>query len=88
VAKSKSPSLLLGPSTSDRARQLRDLRRLRGRRRVWFVYTHVHGSEERFLRRELLPRLGEIGTKIDEFDAPGAHAFLYRIRLRGGAPIP
>jgi hypothetical protein len=73
----KSKSVLVGPS--DEAREIGDLSRLRSRSRVWFVYTHVHGAEEKFIKGRILVRLAELGTRIAEVDEHGAHAYLYTV---------
>jgi hypothetical protein len=73
----KSKSVLVGPS--DEAGQIGDLSRVRSRSRVWFLYTHVHGAEEKFIKGRVLVRLAELGTRIAEIDEHGAHAYLYRV---------
>jgi hypothetical protein len=78
AVKSKSRSILIGPSTSVQA-QLADLNRLRGRRRVWFVYSHLYGSEPGFVKQRLLGRLDEMGVRVAKVIKPGAYAYLYRL---------
>jgi hypothetical protein len=76
----ESRTVLVGPDTDDPTQQLNDLRRLRGRTRVWLVYSHVDRAESDFIRRRLLGRLGEMGMRVDVVDEPGAHAYLYALR--------
>jgi hypothetical protein len=60
-----------------------DLNRVRGRRRVWFLYTHVSGDQEQaFIQGTLLRHMASLGNRVNGIDLPGAHAYLYE---RGGA---
>ena len=77
-----SPAVVIGRyAGDDRTRSLADLQRLRGRRRVWFLYTHVRDSHERsFIERELVGYLDRIGTRVRAIDRPQAHGYLYELR--------
>jgi len=59
-----------------------DLERLRGKRRVWVVFSHVYrGSgidEEQFF----LSCLDICGTRLDEFRGAGSSAYLYDLSAR------
>jgi hypothetical protein len=57
---------------------IKDIERLAGRGRVWFVYSQVsYPGERAFIERKLLPRLAKLGRPITGVDEPGAHAYLY-----------
>ena len=56
---------------------IQELNGLAGHGRTWFVFTHVYNwgrIDEEVL---FLEHLDELGTRLDEFRAPGASAFLY-----------
>ena len=63
-------------------RFLRDLNKIDGRNRIWFIFTHVigcgncEGDKLQFHVRSL----NDHGVQIDEFHAPGADVFLYNFR--------
>lgn len=78
----RSRSVLIGRSTNVWTEQLQDLNRLRGRRRVWLIYSHLYGSEPAFVKQHLLRRLDEIGKRLRAFTEPGAHAYLYDLDSR------
>jgi hypothetical protein len=78
----RSRSVLIGPSTNVRTEQLRDLNRLRGRRRVWFIYSHLYSDEPAFVKQHLLRRLDEMGKRLSAFTEPGANAYLYDLDSR------
>jgi hypothetical protein len=82
--KPNSRAVLVGPNTDDQTQQLNDLNRLRGRTRVWFVYSHVNDAQRKFIRRRLLGRLDEMGVRTAGVDEPGAHAYLYTLEPRSG----
>jgi hypothetical protein len=82
--KPKSRAVLVGPDTDDQTQQIDDLNRLRGRTRVWFVYSHVNDAERKFIKRRLLGRLDEMGVRTATVDEPGAHAYLYTLRPDAG----
>ena len=56
-----------------------DMSRVEGRRRVWFLYSHLNESEK-LVVEAMLRRLESLGERIDGIDRPGAHAYLYRLR--------
>ncbi|MGB3340565.1 MAG: glycosyltransferase family 39 protein [bacterium] len=54
-----------------------DLSRLKGNKRVWFVFSHIatgHGVDEKRLIKSYLDLLGE---QLAAFQAPGSAAYLY-----------
>jgi hypothetical protein len=76
---------LLGGWTVFRARSLgewetirEDLRRLRGRERVWVVVAYLRGHEREFIHFTL----GRLGVPLDYHGEPGVDVHLYD--LRGG----
>jgi hypothetical protein len=54
-----------------------DLDRLRGNKRVWLLFSHVHKDEERLF----LSHLQGIGMRLDSFTAPGAAVYLYDLGI-------
>jgi hypothetical protein len=72
-------------SESNWKEDLRDLEGLRGRPRVWLVFTHVHNrygrpTEEDFFVLEL----DRMGRRLDAFRAPDAAVYLYDLAI----PLP
>ena len=62
---------------SDWSRYYEDIHKLKGNKRVWFVFSHIatsYGVDEQMLFESYLNLLGE---KIDSFQAPGSAAYLY-----------
>jgi hypothetical protein len=59
----------------DWGKYLKDLERLRGKGRVWFVFTPTGMDEQKFF----YTYLDALGTKVDSFMAHGAAAFLYSL---------
>jgi len=53
-----------------------DLERLRGRGRMWVIFSHIRGDEDKFS----LFYLDRIGHRTDAFNAQGAAAYLYDFR--------
>ncbi len=82
--RSAPPRLYIGPfAGADWERYLRDVDRVRGRARVWFVFTHASTSEEeRFQRERFLAHLDRIGIRKDSFSRNGARVYLYDLRGR------
>jgi hypothetical protein len=78
----------------DTRRYIEDLDRVRNRRRVWFLYTHVSDERDRsIVRSSLLPHLAKLAKKIEAIDRKGAHAYLYELIPsapddHGSAPPP
>jgi hypothetical protein len=65
----------------DPRRYVADLRRLKGRGRVWFLYSHVAtAGEKSFIQHDLIGELNEMGVLLNGIDRPGAHAYLYDLR--------
>ena len=54
-----------------------DLDKLRGRRRVWIVFSHTYWTNFGEIRRFALYYLERIGKKIDSFKSDGADVYLY-----------
>jgi uncharacterized membrane protein len=64
-------------SRSNWRNYLDDLEKLRGRQRVWILFSHVHrnrGIDERIL---MLDHLDQLGTRLDFIKVHGAEAYLY-----------
>jgi 4-amino-4-deoxy-L-arabinose transferase-like glycosyltransferase len=76
---STSSALVVGPLYRDHPEPyLNDLRRLNGRGRVWFLYSHVPNTEaESFIERDVIGELDRMGTRLEGIDRKGAHAYLY-----------
>jgi hypothetical protein len=49
-----------------------DIDQLRGKRRVWLLFSHLH-DQEKFL----LYLLDSRGTRLDDFKSAGAEVYLY-----------
>jgi hypothetical protein len=62
---------------------VRDMSRVEGRRRVWFLYSHLNDEGEESVVEAMLRRLESLGKRIDGIDRPRAHAYLYRLRGSG-----
>jgi hypothetical protein len=79
---SLSRDLVIGRYFGEHGSQyIADLNRLRGRRRVWFLYTHFDTLWERsFIQGPLLHHLTVLGVRIAGIDRPGAHAYLYEMK--------
>lgn len=58
---------------------IRDLDRVDGRRRVWFLFSHLNNDDE-LLVKAMLRHLDSIGNRINGIDRPNAHAYLFRLR--------
>jgi hypothetical protein len=55
----------------------RDLRRLRGHRRVWIIFAHIYNWKSVDERVLFLHYLDNIGTQLDGFETFGAAIYLY-----------
>jgi hypothetical protein len=53
---------------------IRDLDQLRGKKRIWLIFSHVFGSEELFFL-QYLDSIG--GKRLEAFQRPKASAYLY-----------
>ena len=80
--RSAPPTLHIGANTGNSLEgYIRDIERLRGRDRVWFVFTHASTPAEARVEYELLPAyLDEIGTRKASFEQNGARVYLYDLR--------
>ncbi len=58
---------------NDRGQYAVDLDRLRGQRRAWILFSHMHGDE----RDLFLSYLDTRGTRLDSFGRDGAGVYLY-----------
>jgi hypothetical protein len=68
------------------ARYVDDLRPLRGRPRVWVLFSHVYrrgGVDE---ERLFLHHLDAMGTRLDRFQRPGAAVYLYDLSRDPSTP--
>lgn len=68
---------------------IEEINQFLGQRRVWFLFSHVYNwgkiDEEKFF----LDYLNRIGSKLDEFKAPGSSAYLYSLKpLSKSQPNP
>jgi len=54
-----------------------DLERLRGRKRVWILFSHVYRAAGVDEERLLLNYLDEMGNKLDSSRSAGASVYLY-----------
>jgi hypothetical protein len=77
-----APDVILGRYFGLNAGQyVNDLKRIRGRRRVWFLYSHVNDEGDlKIVQQSLLRYMRSNGRRIEEIDRPGVHAYLYRMR--------
>ena len=80
AATGQSSDVIVGRHFRDDRGVLEDLGLLRHRRRVWILYTHLNGQNERMLVEDLLGSLGSADKRIYAIDRPGAHAYLFRVR--------
>lgn len=80
--RSMPPHFVVGrASDGDRRTYVSEIAALRGRGRVWLLYTHVGDATElSFLRHELPRDLERIGRRLDAFTAVGATVYLYDLR--------
>lgn len=61
-----------------------DLEQLEGRRRVWFLFTHILPHHKKQIKKYLK----NLGGLRKSFSAPGATVFLYRTKPKTGKPKP
>jgi hypothetical protein len=79
--RSSSPGLVIGRFTDDDSRLLEQVESLRGRSRVWILYTHtMNSAQAAFLRTQMVADLDRIGHKLDSFGTTGAHTYLYDLK--------
>ena len=60
-------------------RYLQDIARLRGKGRVWFLFSHVYAGPPVDEKTYILQRVNSIGTKEDRLVLPGASLYLYQL---------
>ena len=79
---SAPPRLSIGRFHEDRwSEYLTDLDRVRGRRRVWFLFTHASTPSEADFEYNRLPRfLDRIGIRRERWIRGGARVYLYDLR--------
>jgi hypothetical protein len=75
----RTPALVVDDNHRfDLQQYIAGLHRLRGRHRVWFVYSHVATPEEKeFVQHDLAAALNGMGRRLIGIDRTGAHAYLY-----------
>jgi hypothetical protein len=79
--RSESSDLIVGGHFAHASEYITDLKRLEGRPRVWFLYSHFSdASEESFIQHVLIGPLNRMGVRIAGIDRPRAHAYLYKLR--------
>jgi hypothetical protein len=79
--RSESSDLIVGGRFAHASKYIADLKRLEGRPRVWFLYSHFSdASEESFIQHVLIGQLNRMGVRIAGIDRPRAHAYLYKLR--------
>jgi hypothetical protein len=78
---SKTPALVVGHFRAVPQQYVADLHRLKGRGRVWFVYSHfATPGEELFIQHRLIDTLDKMGVRLTSIDRLRAHAYLYDLR--------
>lgn len=82
AVQSRAPELFVGSYAGSEWRSyLAQLEPLRGRPRVWILYTHVNDhAEARFLQYDFLAYLNRIGRRLMSAEASQAHVYLYDLR--------
>lgn len=70
-------------SRTEPSAYIEDLDKLRGRSRVWILFSHVINTRRGLINEErvLVNRLDDIGQRLDYFQAQGASAYLYNLEL-------
>lgn len=56
---------------------VRDIQPLRGKSRVWFVFSHVYDGDGVDEEPFFLHTLDRVGTRLDTFEQHGASVYLY-----------
>lgn len=82
--RSRPPNLVAGLAPlGGRDTFVSEVKKLRGRRRVWLLYSHAGTSDElAYLRGELPRELAAFGRLRKVFLAPGVTLYLYDLRAR------
>jgi len=62
-------------------RYWRELEQLRGRDRVWILFSHIYDWEETDEEALFLEKLERMGRRLDEFDASGSALYLYGLSV-------
>jgi len=75
-------------SRNDVQNYIRDLEKLRGRDRVWFVFAHSFSRRGVDERTFYLHYLDNVGTRLDAFERFGAAVYLYDLTERPGLETP
>jgi hypothetical protein len=57
-----------------------DLHQFKGRERVWFIFSHIATAFDVDEKRLFLSYLNILGKQLDEYQAPGAAAYLYSFK--------
>lgn len=65
-------------SRNDRSRYLRELESLRGRKRIWFIFSHIWYDEERLF----IAFLDRLGTRQFSARSPESSVYLYDLSQR------
>ncbi|MBN1871809.1 MAG: glycosyltransferase family 39 protein [Candidatus Omnitrophica bacterium] len=67
--------------THDREKYIRDLSRLKGRGRVWFIFTHVQKDERAETNDEeyIVTHLDTLGKQSEHIQSDGASLYLYEL---------
>lgn len=80
---SEPPAILIGRAGDTPAQSLARLDALRGRARVWLLFSHVRGILSGLDQQQLtLAYLDKIGRRLGSSSEPGAALFLYDLRRR------
>jgi hypothetical protein len=74
---STTPTLIV---VSDLPRYVADLRKQKGRRRIWFLYTHVANRQDEEAIRRAVRTLGDVAVRLNGIDRRRAHAYVYELR--------
>lgn len=76
----RTPYVMGVPRQDDWAAYQTDLARLRGRGRVWIVFSHIYNWEDVDERKLFLYFLDQMGTRIDSCPSQEAAVYLYDLR--------
>lgn len=81
AARPLTSDVILGRSFggTDPGPYVNDLKRIEGRRRVWFLYSHLNVGGEETVVQAMLRRLDSIGTRVNRVDRKKAHAYIYEL---------
>jgi hypothetical protein len=81
AAVSLTPGLVLGRHFDGPSPRpyVRDLNRIEGRDRVWYLYSHLNYDGEQLVVDRMLGRLKSLGVQINGIERTNAHAYLFRL---------